>query len=393
MEEGLIEENKTIKHLTRLSTALPPLNIDEELKRVQTEFEAAVKSYRNISNGKEMSPVNHIAFLKVHKSASTTAQNIFLRYGLVRNLTFVLPIVPNDFFENVISIRESITSSNIFPPPKNGSFDILCCHVIYDNNAFRKTMPADTAYIGIVRHPFTHFQSAVSYFFPHNNFTNMVSEFLKHPWIFNIVAPRKHYFNNRQAVEFGFPEETILKRNKSSIINYLSKLDKEFLVVLIVEYFEESVLLMKRLLNWSLKDILYLTRNKTPESKKESYSPLVGDFTNLKQWSSVDYDLYYFFYKRLRRQIQEQGIDFYDELLHFKEIQRRVEIFCNNHNRPNKIIVEQSNWDNLFTVTSLDCLLMQISEIEFVRYLRKRQYPYGSVQERHNKSQTKGLHK
>ena len=34
--------------------------------------------------------VHHVAFLKVHKAASTTAQNVFLRFGDSRKLTFIL---------------------------------------------------------------------------------------------------------------------------------------------------------------------------------------------------------------------------------------------------------------------------------------------------------------
>ena len=46
----------------------------------------------------KMKEVHNIAFLKVHKAASSTVQNIFLRFGLFRNLTFVIPQPPGHFW-------------------------------------------------------------------------------------------------------------------------------------------------------------------------------------------------------------------------------------------------------------------------------------------------------
>ena len=38
------------------------------------------------------SPVHSLAFAKTHKSGSTTIQNLILRYGYTRDLTFALPL-------------------------------------------------------------------------------------------------------------------------------------------------------------------------------------------------------------------------------------------------------------------------------------------------------------
>ena len=111
--------------------------------------------------------VQHIAFLKVHKAASSTAQNIFLRFGWYRNLTFVLsPAKKPSGYPNVISLRESLTNSNILPPPEGRQYDILCNHVFYSNEAFRKFMPNDTVFIGILREPFDLYNSILNYFRP-----------------------------------------------------------------------------------------------------------------------------------------------------------------------------------------------------------------------------------
>ena len=51
------------------------------------EFKTEVVS----NKGLKCNPRRRIAFLKNHKCASTTIQNILLRYGLANNLNFVLP--------------------------------------------------------------------------------------------------------------------------------------------------------------------------------------------------------------------------------------------------------------------------------------------------------------
>ncbi|CAC5371439.1 unnamed protein product [Mytilus coruscus] len=108
--------------------------------------------------------VRHIAFLKVHKAASTTIQNMLLRFGTERNLTYVIPSV-NSIYPNVISLLETVTSNNIRPIPLLSThFDILCLHVLYNRTAFGQILPNDTVYIGTLRDPFEYFISMMLYF-------------------------------------------------------------------------------------------------------------------------------------------------------------------------------------------------------------------------------------
>lgn len=80
---------------------------------------------------------------------------------------FVLPKVRKGHYDNVISQGTSLNEDNIVPPSKNNTFDILCCHVLYNRRAFQKYIPGKTAYIGIVREPFEQFIFTLKYFRPH----------------------------------------------------------------------------------------------------------------------------------------------------------------------------------------------------------------------------------
>eukprot|EP00105_Crassostrea_gigas_P009421 XP_011424369.1 PREDICTED: galactosylceramide sulfotransferase [Crassostrea gigas] len=336
-----------------------------------------------------LAPRQHIAFVKVHKAASSTIQNVFLRYGYTRNLTFVLGRTTN-IYPNIISLTESVTDYNIEPTPSNKTFDILCSHVIYNHNAFRAIMPDDTVYLGSVRDPFQHFISSLHYFRPSYIFnitaTDPVAAYLKNPSKYEPKNVKHSMTNNRMALEFGFPLEVFRSRKKktAAITEYLDQLDSEMDLILVVEKLEESMVLLRRILNWKLQDILYIHKNSFAGMRNETRSKLskklyINDDTeeNYRKWAKLDYTLYNFATKRLERQIKNQNPDFYDEVRHFKFVRVKVDNFCvyeSRAYRPNILVIPQSEWNEQFTVNSLMCSLMQFKERYFVEEIRFQQY-------------------
>ncbi|XP_033738293.1 galactose-3-O-sulfotransferase 3-like [Pecten maximus] len=321
----------------------------------------------------------HIAFLKVHKAASSTAQNIFLRFAQSRDLLVVLPLVPKFFYPNVISVSTSVTKQNILPVPEGRFYEILCCHVIYNRDAFARIMPADTVNIGIVRDPFEHFISTLNYMRPHEvfkiNTSDPVSVFLQNPTNY-VKRTSQGFANNRMAIEFDFPAELFETRDKGGIERYLHKLESEFQLVLIVELFDESLVLMRRLLNWEMKDILYVKLNSRRQLfDRINFKP--GDVQLYKRWGEIDYALYDFFYRRLQAQIQEQGPTFHEELLYFRRLRQDMQIYCEKKPLSNvPYHVTASSWSDAFEITKEDCSYMRKGEIPFIREIRMQQYGF-----------------
>ncbi|KAJ8302644.1 hypothetical protein KUTeg_019040 [Tegillarca granosa] len=321
-------------------------------------------------------PCQHVAFLKVHKAASSTTQNIFLRYGYDRNLTFVLPRPPKFFYPNIISTVTSVNNKNILPPPVNKHYDILCCHVIYNRKAFEAIMPKDTAYIGIVREPSEHIRSIIQYFRPKEiyerfNSTDPIADFFKNPG--RTLRNTQSYLNNRMAFEYDFPRSLFYSKDNDGINNYLRKLANEFHLVIVVEYFDESIVLMRRILNWSIKDILYVKLNESKKDKKPKIS--LEDKQRHREWAVLEYALYDFFYKRLWDQIKEEGKDFVDELYYFKSVRTDVTNFCSGPiANKTSFKAPKSKWNDEFIVSEKDCELMFKKEIEFVNSIKLFQY-------------------
>ncbi|XP_063404347.1 galactose-3-O-sulfotransferase 2-like [Mytilus trossulus] len=314
-----------------------------------------------------------VAFLKVHKAGSSTAQNIFLRYGYSRNLTFVLPKVRKGHYDNVIAVSASLNEDNIVPAPENKTFDIICCHVLYNRKAFQKYIPGKTAYIGIVREPFEQFISTLKYFRPPHIFKNIKE---LNPVLKYLQNPRKYekaysYTNNRMALEFDFPRHLFTNYTRKESQAYLSKIDNEFHFVIIMDYFIESIIMMRRILGWNVKDMLFMKKN-----YPKQYWPIDIRYRNLyERFAKLDYDLYHFFYRRLWEQIQLEGIDFQLELKYFKILRQEVEDYCVKEvTMADSYPVKASFWNVAFNVTREDCTLLMIAETNFVSLVRKRQY-------------------
>ena len=330
--------------------------------------------------------VTHIGFLKVHKAASTTTQAIFLRFGWRRNLTFVLSPEYNRFgYPNIISTNESITKYNTLPPPPGKTFDILCNHVVYGEKEWSSVLPSDTVMIGTIREPFGHFLSVLNYFNPRPlsfvqssvDSSDPVGAFLKHPTRYERTESiRQSFMNNRLAFEYGVSPEIIIKRDFRAFEKYLKEvIDKHFKVVLVAEKYDESLVLMKRKLNWSFKDIMYALKNVRSSAKVDRYPIKDGHRELHRHYSTFDYLLYEFFNGRLSKQIEAEGRGFMDEVEDFREKREKIENFC--HSLPENISslkLEKSKWTDSFIITHGDCELMHIGEIPFVQMIRKRQY-------------------
>lgn len=327
-------------------------------------------------------PVHHVAFLKVHKTASSTAQNLFLRYGDARNLTFVLAHTKGESgWLNVISYNNSITTKNIVPPPPGCHFDILCCHVIYDRNAFEAVLPKDTVYIGIVREPVSRFQSAVKYFSP--NFIlklpgkSPLSVYAKNPLAFEPENPKLSQTNNRMALEFGFPLELFpgksLNGSKAEVERYITRLDKEFQFIIISEKFDESMVLMKRLLHWDIKDVLYVDKNVFGKMSNTRKILPDEDKPKIREFLYLDQAVYDFALAKFNKLAAVEGEDFLKEVEHFKVVVGDTKTFCTN-SKANSMHMQASKWHGDFTVTKSDCKLYSKHEKDLIQKQRFRQY-------------------
>ncbi|XP_053386605.1 galactose-3-O-sulfotransferase 2-like [Mercenaria mercenaria] len=341
--------------------------------------------------------VRHIAFLKVHKAASSTMQNMFFRFGRKRNLTFVFTRHPNYFS------RSAHRHLPLVRPKLRNGYDILCNHGVFNYNIYSSLLPNDTVYIGIVRNPLSVFISAVNYYSQPSQLLSYLA-FIRgeklHKLIHNPDIYDKGFFSytkNVMARDFGFPESD----NSDIITQKLTELDNIFTLVLIVEHFEESLVLMKRYLRWKMQDILFVPNNVYVEhARSVSSSDLTSsDIQKFRVRNKLDYDLYNFFTVKFWKQFKNQPDDIKLEVLHFKKVLENVSAFCNMKKMDDNqgyLTTQRSDWNEEFVTSAEDCEFMKTGELKFIQILRQKQGseitgPVRNVHQRRNRFGVDGM--
>ena len=321
----------------------------------------------------------NVSFLKVHKAGSTTIMNIFLRFAIQNNLNIVLPARSHGFGFNYLGYGKTVLRENIVPLPGNKSYNILCNHVVYNKKAFRSIMPEDTLYVGIIREPKSHFISASSYYgffntleqYAKNHNTSLIgrilSEYLRNPSNYGFST---YFVHNRMSFDFGVPVDKFSDGN--FVDKYIHELSEDYTLIMVMERFEESLVLMKRALCWDTKDILYVPLN--ARSQKSNVNLTESDVLNLQKWNSADFKLYDTFNKLFESLVDSEGDDFQKEVEHFKVTLSQVQIFCRKvTSKENKDTTEKyfeaTSWSPGFSVNVKDCMLMTESELPMMSRL------------------------
>ncbi|GFO13077.1 galactose-3-o-sulfotransferase 3 [Plakobranchus ocellatus] len=317
------------------------------------------------------SAVINVAFVKTHKAGSSTIANILQRFGISRNLTFALPNMKyRQYGYNYISkAGESFTPEKLIPL-KNGSrrgYNILCNHAIYNRSAFRRVMPANTHYISILREPFAQFVSAFEYYGAREVFSkrnkeiltakNPISSYLQNPYKYEQRVIHFSYWKNKQAEDLGLGWNEFLMADKLS--QYLKDLDIDFTLIMIMEYFDESLLLLKRKFCWELKDILYIPKNRNKRKPHRNFTDV--DYKRHKSINHLDYALYAHYLKLLDKELQKQDKDFFEELAHFKDLLKKVTHSCN---AGTSFYTAGTRWHDDLAISKRDCYLMLMSELK-----------------------------
>ena len=87
----------------------------------------------------------------------------------------------------------------------------------------------------------------------------------------------------------------------------IRQLDSQLHLVLIAEYFDESLVLLAKLMCWDLTDVRYLKQNARKSEKVSKIKKSSRD--NLVKWLKADFQLYKHFVKKLETLIDKYGRD------------------------------------------------------------------------------------
>ncbi|XP_061554858.1 galactosylceramide sulfotransferase isoform X1 [Phycodurus eques] len=251
------------------------------------------------------SPSGNIMFMKTHKTASSTLLNILFRFGEKHNLKFALPDGRNDFFYPSPFSRWQVKS---YQPGE--CFNVVCNHMRFDPGEVAALLPPDAAYVTILCHPARLLESAFHYYGRAVPLTwsiggdDKLEEFLRSPRTFY----RAHAYNAfylKNLLLFDLGSDNNLDADHPGVTETIRSLSRRFHLVLIAEYFDESLILLKETLCWSMEDILYFKLNARASSSITHMNPESSD--RALGWNGADWRLYRHFNATLWDKVEVYG--------------------------------------------------------------------------------------
>ncbi|XP_033127062.1 galactosylceramide sulfotransferase-like, partial [Anneissia japonica] len=190
-------------------------------------------------------PVRKIVFAKTHKTAGSTVASIIDRYSFNHHLS--APV--NGFVRNISQFvhfnRTSVSAIT--------ELDVFTRHVRYNHKEFDLAIPG-AKHVTILRNPVYQFESAFVFYevadkLNISKFENPMDMFFQKPHEY--ISQRFYRWEtvfNHQLFDLGF--DTKLSSSQDAVQFKILQLSNDFDLVMISEYFDESLILLKQLLCW-----------------------------------------------------------------------------------------------------------------------------------------------
>ncbi|XP_054709248.1 galactose-3-O-sulfotransferase 4-like [Uloborus diversus] len=291
------------------------------------------------------SPRDNVVFLKMHKCASTSVQNILMRYAHQRNLTVVVPVLPkNHAFSLLLPFQAEVVHG---APWQNLGYNIICHHMVFNKAAIEKIMPKDSVYITILREPVSMFESLYEYGELEEFYQMDIEEYAK--GIKNSTVVRKLRVRSngigRNQMLYSLGVQPSYFNNRLKVLKAIDNIDTYFDFVMIAKYFDESMILLRHLLCWEMDDVVSFTLNARMENYKKNLT--VEAIKNLKEWNWGDQLLYDHFLQKFEKAVKEFGKEKME--LEVQELRKRRNDwfdFCVQERVEAKNLTSYSIWSN-----------------------------------------------
>lgn len=258
--------------------------------------------------------------MKTHKTASSTVQNILMRFALNSAWNFVVYEHGSHLGppSNQYSLTKTFSSEWVKGVAWNRmvqeqGYNMFALHTKWDQLEVEKVLgdrprPDRVGrYVTILRDPVDQFESLYNYVHFDKNFHMGLEEFVK-----EFVKGRKdikrvndYLGRNQQLWDLGLAREDI--NNHNAVKEKVKQVGKDFDLVMIAEDFSSSLVLLSEVLCWPLTNMTSLKINARKKSAKEKLSPESREI--LKDWLWADYLLYDYFKDELQRKKKAFGTD------------------------------------------------------------------------------------
>ncbi|XP_041880582.1 galactose-3-O-sulfotransferase 2 isoform X2 [Corvus kubaryi] len=335
----------------------------------------------------------NVMFLKTHKTASSTVLNIMFRFAERYNLTVALPAdqlfhlgYPRTFLAHFVEGFEAIGQN----------YNIMCNHLRFNPLEVKKVMAANTFYFSILRNPIPLLESSYIYYknnVPAFRSSKNVNEFLASPTKYYHPADYRESIYARNIMWFDFGYDNNAEDDAKYTQAVLEEIEQNFHLILIADYFDESMILLKHALCWDLDDVIYFKLNSRSQDTVQTLTPESEE--QIKAWCSLDWKLYLHFNQSFWRRIEETiGLEVLEkEVGHLRTRQKELMETClseqeavrKDHIKNKGLLPFQSGAANILGYNlkqDLDnrtlrmCQKMVMPELQYTSYLYTVQHPH-----------------
>lgn len=186
------------------------------------------------------------------------------------------------------------------------------------------------------------------------------------------------------GMPLGFPPgRDNFTDDPGAVEGYLAGLDSQFVLVMIAEYLDESLVLLRRLMCWDTKDVLYRVESGGDHDDHRRQDEVwrqgltLSDRHRHRQWSGVDYLLYDLFNRTFWDKVRRQGEDFLQEVTYFRRVQSQLGWFCRSVTPYGESYIRfpESVWSPAFTFSSEECRLMAAPLLDKLKERYQKEEP------------------
>lgn len=294
--------DQSFSRLKLLNTQLKYLkNRYRQLTGLTSKTQNDLLSHINTNSSSHCFPKKQLDFAKTHKTGSSTLQNIFFRYGDKHNLNFAMPEKSWMF-----SYKESFNASMVTKLPwARLGYDMFIFHSVWSYNELNKIIP-NAIHVTLLRDPVTCYESNYVYMGLERVFKMDINKFAAIKASANVPRrPTAIIGKNQQLWDLGMNHVDMETTTK--VDEKIRQLDSQLHLVLVAEYFDESLVLLARLMCWDLTDVRYLKQNARKSEKVSNIKQSSRD--HLTNWLKSDFKLYKHFVDKLETLMDKYGRD------------------------------------------------------------------------------------
>ena len=210
------------------------------------------------------------------------------------------------------------------PKRSENTYDMLVNHARYNRKEMDTVVPNAT-FISIIRNPVNQFESEYGYYEYEKQMKVSLSAFLNNPQKYYSKRGFLWYsMRNGQLFDFGLDHN--YEDHSTYIQRMIERLSKEIDLMMINEYYDESLILLKQLMCWDFEDIMYIPKGIRSKSHRLKITEDLSD--KIRNWNSADVMLYDHFNRSFWEKVRAYGPNFESDLATFQTLKQNMTNKC-----------------------------------------------------------------